>query len=101
MFVYFSDKVVGHECANECYTHMTDCRLKCASQTECMIQCDLDLEKCTMACPCHENCKQGCSDCQSKYCKCSQDGAIEDKQQCLSRYEVKALQKFKEVHHEF
>ena len=88
----YSDKLLGRKCSNECYLLLDICLLSCEygktdSITDCLTKCDYDHESCVMSCPCHSDCKQGCSNCKSKYCTCSTDEAIEDKQTCLDQNE--------------
>ena len=61
------------------------CKLNCKENIECLIECDYDVENCTSACPCHRDCIDGCSECDSPYCVCYGDGANEEKKECLDK----------------
>ena len=80
-----SDEIIGHECSTDCNILFDMCKRYCNENIECLIECDYDLESCISACPCHGDCIDGCSGCESPYCVCYGDSEDEEKKECLDK----------------
>lgn len=49
----------------------------CHTYSQCNFQCDYEVAICYNSCPCFANCKQGCENCNTRFCKCYNIGSNE------------------------
>ena len=67
-----SDFNQGVECGRSCQEAELECRNACSDDDDrsCEYHCLKSLSACIEACPCFDECLNGCDGCESDYCQC-------------------------------
>ena len=69
---------MGTECVDNCRLLDLNCNSNCEQDDyACQNQCAGVLARCIQQCPCQEECRLGCDDCESPFCQCQADGSAE------------------------
>ncbi|CAG5114321.1 Oidioi.mRNA.OKI2018_I69.chr2.g8380.t1.cds [Oikopleura dioica] len=61
------DDLIQEECNGNCRMEFTRCRLLCETEY-CLSICEREYDTCLNACPCGENCPEGCKNCDHPLC---------------------------------
>ena len=71
------------KCTDNCHFYRQKCRDQClVNDYFCITKCEETLASCIRDCPCQENCPEGCSKCDTFYCKCQSDEPTDEQLEC-------------------
>ena len=63
-YPYSRSKPLANECSDICKAENNECKSTCSSISACY-ECDTEMLKCIEACPCRDQCPDGCNGCQN------------------------------------
>ena len=88
---YLSDYEISNQCTNHCLSERSDCIAPCLNNSTCLYECDVAFGACFNSCPCQIWCPEGCHNCDSPFCKCSEPDNNDEYRQCEERIKFDQL----------
>ena len=82
-----SNYTIAYQCTEYCNQNLFECLEKCNGGVDCNFECEYTAVSCLASCPCFENCRTGCENCNGSFCKCYDFESNADYQGCKASFE--------------